>query len=156
MTLEAHETLRDHILSPEISRADQLQQRPPFFFRPSLLPDPLTPRRRSACWPSTVRRAQKQFPCRQADSVPISGIFPCKIPNIVQSSNFVHALSPNVPAPFLPSPPHRSIQPESGVILVIPGYSCLKYFLLFVFFAFFVVKIEAEKAAGGDSRIGRT
>ena len=40
MKLEARETLRDHILSPEISRADQRQQRTPFFFRPSL---PQTP-----------------------------------------------------------------------------------------------------------------
>src|SRR5258708_18954092 len=31
---------------------------------PSLPPDPLTPRRRSAFWPSTVRQARKQFPSR--------------------------------------------------------------------------------------------
>ena len=31
------------------------------FPHPSLPPDPLTPRRQSEFWPSTVRRAQKQF-----------------------------------------------------------------------------------------------
>ena len=37
------------------------------FLRPSLPPDPLTPRRRSPFWPSPVRRARKQFPNNRDD-----------------------------------------------------------------------------------------
>ena len=85
MTLEAHETLLDHIALPETSRAEQRQQRTPFFFRPSLPPDPLTPRRRPAFWPSKVRRAQKQFPSRHfmavnhADGTIFSSLVICPI-----------------------------------------------------------------------------
>ena len=64
MMLEAHETLRDHILPAKISRAEQRQQHPLAFFHPSLPPDPLTPRRQPAYRPSTAQRAQKQFPSR--------------------------------------------------------------------------------------------
>ena len=35
------------------------------FLRPSLPPDPLTPRRRSTFWPAPVRRARKQIPRSQ-------------------------------------------------------------------------------------------
>ena len=44
----AHETLRNRILLPKISRAEQRHQRTSSSFRPSLPPYPLTPRRPSA------------------------------------------------------------------------------------------------------------
>jgi hypothetical protein len=42
-----HETLRNRIFLPEISRAEQRRQLASSSFRPSLPPDPLTPRRPS-------------------------------------------------------------------------------------------------------------
>jgi len=62
MMLEAHEILPNHILPLEISGAEQHRRRPLAFFRPSLPPYPLTPRRLSGFWPSPVRRAKKQIP----------------------------------------------------------------------------------------------
>ena len=45
--VRTYEFRRDHILPHEISRAEQRRQRASSSFRPSLPPDPLTPRRPS-------------------------------------------------------------------------------------------------------------